>query len=267
MNLKKTALATGIALSLGATGAQAITPLGAGNYTMYITGGCFAFDNCQTTGSGTISDNTNAAQASISGFGSGIVGDGYMGVIDFALNGSGTITSVTSFSQDSYLATAGGTFYLRATDLSSMGGSIDSSGNMTFDTTGRLGIAAAYASTLGEQPWNIDDSTAKTTPTPSGVYVPWTTGTSITGAKGFTPGYTETGSLLIDAGAGAWTGTLVGGNNIGSAWGSFDNQQYGEVFNVKIVAESTVVPVPAAVWLFGSGLLGLVGIGRRKKSA
>ena len=29
----------------------------------------------------------------------------------------------------------------------------------------------------------------------------------------------------------------------------------------------TAVPVPAAVWLFGSGLLGLVGIARRKKAA
>jgi len=28
----------------------------------------------------------------------------------------------------------------------------------------------------------------------------------------------------------------------------------------------TVVPVPAAVWLFGSGLLGLVGMARRKKA-
>jgi len=31
-----------------------------------------------------------------------------------------------------------------------------------------------------------------------------------------------------------------------------------------VAANSTVVPVPAAVWLFGSGLLGLVGIARRK---
>jgi len=31
--------------------------------------------------------------------------------------------------------------------------------------------------------------------------------------------------------------------------------------------DGTYVPVPAAVWLFGSGLLGLVGIARRKKAA
>ena len=30
---------------------------------------------------------------------------------------------------------------------------------------------------------------------------------------------------------------------------------------------AAAVPVPAAVWLFGSGLLGLVGVARRKKSA
>ena len=32
-------------------------------------------------------------------------------------------------------------------------------------------------------------------------------------------------------------------------------------------AQFTAVPVPAAVWLFGSGLIGLVGIARRKKAA
>jgi hypothetical protein len=40
-------------------------------------------------------------------------------------------------------------------------------------------------------------------------------------------------------------------------------------FNASLTPtpDPTVIPVPAAVWLFGSGLLGLVGIARRKKSA
>ena len=32
------------------------------------------------------------------------------------------------------------------------------------------------------------------------------------------------------------------------------------------VEQSSVVPVPASVWLFGSGLIGLIGIARRKKA-
>ena len=34
----------------------------------------------------------------------------------------------------------------------------------------------------------------------------------------------------------------------------------------RILEAQAVVPVPAAVWLFGSGLLGLVGMARRKKA-
>jgi len=37
--------------------------------------------------------------------------------------------------------------------------------------------------------------------------------------------------------------------------------------NVSIVADVNAVPVPAAAWLFGSGLLGLAGAARRKKNA
>ena len=46
----------------------------------------------------------------------------------------------------------------------------------------------------------------------------------------------------------------------------------GSLYNVHFADGSLlqvdvrVVPVPAAVWLFGSGLLGLVGIARRKKA-
>jgi len=34
----------------------------------------------------------------------------------------------------------------------------------------------------------------------------------------------------------------------------------------EIRGQVNVIPIPAAVWLFGSGLIGLIGIARRKKS-
>ena len=37
--------------------------------------------------------------------------------------------------------------------------------------------------------------------------------------------------------------------------------------NVSISADVNAVPIPAAVWLFGSGLIGLVGLARKKKAA
>ena len=39
------------------------------------------------------------------------------------------------------------------------------------------------------------------------------------------------------------------------------------VYGMAVISgEVSMVPVPAAVWLFGSGLLGLVGVARRKKA-
>ena len=52
-----------------------------------------------------------------------------------------------------------------------------------------------------------------------------------------------------------------------SSFLSFDDfdSMYGEWTNLTLTVVPTVVPVPAAVWLFGSGLLGLVGIARSKR--
>lgn len=58
---------------------------------------------------------------------------------------------------------------------------------------------------------------------------------------------------------------LVGGYDIMSVTVAFGlTDQTGVGFSGFV--EQTPVPVPAAVWLFGSGLLGLVGIARRKKA-
>ena len=44
-----------------------------------------------------------------------------------------------------------------------------------------------------------------------------------------------------------------------------DGPFIGSSANFNVQANLTVIPVPAAVWLFGSGLLGLLGIARGKK--
>ena len=48
--------------------------------------------------------------------------------------------------------------------------------------------------------------------------------------------------------------------------GGFLKEDNGVLFQNAIEYSVSAVPVPAAVWLFGSGLLGLVGVARRKKS-
>jgi len=59
-----------------------------------------------------------------------------------------------------------------------------------------------------------------------------------------------------------YTATFVSINILSAEWSDFANIPYVEVWNTQIL--SSPVPVPAAVWLFGSGLLGLVSLARRK---
>ena len=74
--------------------------------------------------------------------------------------------------------------------------------------------------------------------------------------------------LINDGIAGVFTGEILSSHNGGSSW--FSSNQYGFDYaslNGTVAASNgtaSAVPVPAAIWLFGSGLLGLVGIARRK---
>ncbi len=54
-------------------------------------------------------------------------------------------------------------------------------------------------------------------------------------------------------------GSLKGNLTAGRIEGTFDSAGI-----VAKLGSVTVVPVPAAVWLFGSGLIGLIGVARRK---
>ena len=64
-----------------------------------------------------------------------------------------------------------------------------------------------------------------------------------------------------------WSGTEYDANNVYGF--TFDNGNVSNrnKLNSKLswaVHSGNVVPIPASVWLFGSGLLGLIGIARRK---
>ena len=69
---------------------------------------------------------------------------------------------------------------------------------------------------------------------------------------------------LYFAGSGTWL-TDNGSTDLGANTQRLD---FGERAGEQILVDVTVqpIPVPAAVWLFGSGLLGLVGIARRRKT-
>ena len=63
--------------------------------------------------------------------------------------------------------------------------------------------------------------------------------------------------------------TYLGGEFLWERTSGDGNWDDGFDVDVRFIArfsEPTVVPIPSAVWLLGSGLLGLIGIARRKKA-
>jgi hypothetical protein len=65
----------------------------------------------------------------------------------------------------------------------------------------------------------------------------------------------------LDSFVGAWSDTAFDRVEIRETTGGIDDEYFGEFFT-----GTTPVPVPAAVWLLGSALVGLIGISRRRNA-
>ena len=89
---------------------------------------------------------------------------------------------------------------------------------------------------------------------------------------GAVPIATSSFNVAGSTGFGTTLGQLSLGTDDGIGGTPMDNGPFSgfnanfDITSVHVDAVSQV-PVPAAVWLFGSGLLGLVGVARRRKSA
>lgn len=171
--------------------------------------------------------------------------------------------------------------------------------NMGFDWNGNIGIpvslvldAAGFFSAVqaaGATGLTVNQVIDGTTPgsiatTPScstatGAYA------SYLSACGPAPVWTTVNNIGWDAATASWlliqdgnpmTADAFGGNPMppsGSApnptvpapFAGFNANFDFTTLTVTAVTDTSVIPVPAAVWLFGSGLLGLVGVARRRK--
>jgi hypothetical protein len=83
--------------------------------------------------------------------------------------------------------------------------------------------------------------------------------------------HTWTGTASFDLAGADWNGindiTLSLQNNLNATANTLGDIAWIEKKIVGVGLITTPVPVPAAVWLFGSGLLGLAGLARRKQKA
>jgi len=69
--------------------------------------------------------------------------------------------------------------------------------------------------------------------------------------------------MINDGVAGFFTGELMFSTSGGNSGSWYSGNQYGFDY-ASINGTVSVIPVPTAVWLFGSGLLSLIGLARRK---
>jgi hypothetical protein len=224
-----------------------VTPLVAGSPGVYDPGVNGNYNSSLSFNSmpGGFTNGMTDNGLTILGFGSGVAGDGVAGTL--GMNVSGGNLSFSSFNVDTIFDTPMGSLAqgLGAGGTSLFSGATSASGTQ-FDLTGRLAaIDSLLPNFVG---WKWD-------------YASFTDGTSTNGAQTVNgTAVTAVGDVNGD-GLTDYVATFVSAGVVGPEWGIIYPSTYVETWKVQINS----VPLPAAVWLLGSGLIGFLGVGRRKK--
>ncbi len=134
-------------------------------------------------------------------------------------------------------------------------------GNLTgaqlaiFDDSDQLYGGSSLAVQLGDQVGFVGPGLGADFVATNASNIPGSQTLTLTGSDNFILG------LSIDNGANWLTDSNVASAGINAYTVSFETGNNIIQVDVQVIP---AIPVPAAVWLFGSGLLGLVGIARRK---
>lgn len=106
---------------------------------------------------------------------------------------------------------------------------------------------------------------------PTHVGIVWTDGGGLTSFEAFDSNGISLGTIgpvsIATSGNSGQTDedSFFGATNTGGISSIFISNSSGGI-EIDHLQYGAVIPVPAAIWLFGSGLLGLIGIARRKKA-
>jgi hypothetical protein len=281
--MKKTLLTTAIAAAFTATSAQAVTFNFGNSTTAGVQGTDFSY-TCNTSSMNAGKEFRMCDPSGNLGGGLPTKKDTINGNEQWMFSGSttGLMTGVANTATTGGLGT-GVTYYI---DLGYVNPSIDRNGGPGLDQGAEFFNSSFgfLAPTVGSDATTVGQSHANDIATSAGVY-------TATSATTFTIDFAVLEaqwagthfSLGRDSGGITFHGTTDGTNfsmwaeekidasedNGAAGFGGWTAEWYyvGTIDGFHFGGGGTPeVPVPAAVWLFGSGLLGLVGVARRKKS-